>query len=133
MTAHAFYRTVARTAHQLDRKAVERGTAAVLHALRDRLTMNEADQVVAQLPAELKEVWGEGEEAEREPIKMTLDEFSERVMRDAGLSSRREARWVILAVFAALKEQISPGEARDVMAQLPEQLKEFWAEAQAEV
>jgi uncharacterized protein (DUF2267 family) len=35
-------------------------------------------------------------------------------------------------VFAALKEQISPGEAQDVMAHLPQPLKERWAEAQAE-
>lgn len=58
------------------------------------------------------EVWGEGEEPEREPIKMSREEFSERVMRDAGLPSRRETLWMILAVFAALKEQISPGRRR---------------------
>jgi uncharacterized protein (DUF2267 family) len=132
MTAHGFYRNVAKTAHVEGREAVKRATAAVFHALRDRLTMDEADQVVAQLPRALKEVWGAGEEAEREPIKMRLDEFCERVMREAGLSSRREARWAVLAVFGALKEQISPGEARDVMAQLPGPLKELWVEAQAE-
>jgi uncharacterized protein (DUF2267 family) len=64
---------------------------------------------------------------------MKLDEFYERVLRDAGLPSKREARWMILAVFAALKEQISAGEARHVMAQLPKDLKELWDEAQAEV
>jgi uncharacterized protein (DUF2267 family) len=37
-----------------------------------------------------------------------------------------------LAVFAALKEQLSPGEAEDVYAQLPKNLKELWAEAQVE-
>lgn len=37
-----------------------------------------------------------------------------------------------LAVFAAVKEQISPGEARDVMAQLPKGLKALRDEAQAE-
>jgi uncharacterized protein (DUF2267 family) len=37
-----------------------------------------------------------------------------------------------LAVFAALKEQLSPGEAGDVLAQLPKGLKEVWVEAQAE-
>jgi uncharacterized protein (DUF2267 family) len=40
---------------------------------------------------------------------------------------------MILAVFAALKEQISPGQARHVMAQLPKDLKELWDEAQTEV
>ena len=104
----------------------------MLHALRDRLTTDEADQVLAQLPEALKEVWAEGEEAEREPIKMKCEEFYERVVRDAALPSTREARWMTLAVFAALKEQISPGEARDVMAQLPKDLKELWDEAQAE-
>ena len=133
MTTQMFYRTVARTGHQQDRTVVTRATAAVLRALRDRLTTDEADQVLAQLPEELKEVWAEGEEAEREPIKMKREEFYERVVRDAGLPSTREARWMTLAVFAALKEQISPGEARDVMAQLPKDLKELWDEAQAEV
>jgi uncharacterized protein (DUF2267 family) len=132
MTTQMFYRTVARTGHQQDRTVVTRATAAVLHALRDRLTTDEADQVLAQLPEALKEVWAEGEEAEREPIKMKSEEFYERVVRDAGLPSTREARWMTLAVFAALKEQISPGEARDVMAQLPKDLKELWDEAQAE-
>ena len=132
MTTQMFYRTVARTGHQQDRTVVTRATAAVLHALRDRLTTDEADQVLAQLPEALKEVWAEGEEAEREPIKMKCEEFYERVVRDAGLPSTREARWMTLAVFAALKEQISPGEARDVMAQLPKDLTELWDEAQAE-
>ncbi|MBI1845773.1 MAG: DUF2267 domain-containing protein [Candidatus Rokubacteria bacterium] len=133
MTTRTFYRTVTRTGHAQDRATVKRATAAVLHALRDRLTMDEADQLFAQLPRELREVWGEGEEAERQPVKMSLQKFCERVMRDAGLSSARQARWMTLAVFAALKEQVSPGEAADVMAQLPKDLKELWAEAQAEV
>jgi uncharacterized protein (DUF2267 family) len=133
MTTQMFYRTVAKTGHQQDRAVVKRATAAVLRALRDRLTTDEADQLFAQLPEELKEIWDEGEEAERQPIKMKREEFYERIVRDAGLPSKREARWMTLAVFAALKEQISPGEAQDVMAQLPKDLKELWDEAQAEV
>jgi uncharacterized protein (DUF2267 family) len=133
MTTGTFYRSVIKTSHQDNRELVERATAAVLHALRDRLTTDEADQVFAQLPAELKDVWGEGELAEREPVKMNREAFYDRVMQEAGLSSKRETRWMVLAVFAALKEQITPGEAGDVMAQLPTDLKELWAEAQAEV
>jgi uncharacterized protein (DUF2267 family) len=33
----------------------------VFHALRDRLTMEESDQVVAQLPKDLKELWTEAQ------------------------------------------------------------------------
>jgi uncharacterized protein (DUF2267 family) len=48
------------------------------------------------------------------------------------VASAREARWMTLAVFAVLKEQLSPGEGEDVRAQLPRDVKEVWAGAQAE-
>jgi uncharacterized protein (DUF2267 family) len=132
MTPEAFYRTVMRTCGDDRRERAKRAAAAVFHALRDRLTAEESDQVVAQLPAELKRVWRAGEKAKRRPIKLHRQEFFERVRGEIGATSPREARWITLAVFAALKEQLSPGEAEDVLAQLPKGLKEVWAEAQAE-
>jgi uncharacterized protein (DUF2267 family) len=131
MTTSSFYRTVTETSGERDRERVRHAIAAVLHALRDRLTEAEADQVQAQLPLELKEVWAEGVEASRLPVKMNREAFYTRVTAEAGLPSTREGRWMTLAVFAALKEQLSPGEAEDVFAQLPKDLKEVWAEAQA--
>jgi uncharacterized protein (DUF2267 family) len=133
MTTDTFYEAVIRTSHERSRTMAKRMTAAVFHALRDRLTPEEADQVVAQLPQELKDVWLEGEAAERQPVKMDRQEFYVRVAREAGLQKTAQARWTTLAVFAALKEQLTPGEAEDVMAQLPKDLKEDWAEAQVEV
>jgi uncharacterized protein (DUF2267 family) len=132
MTAQSFYRSVMETSHQADPAAARRATAAVFHALRDRLTPEESDQVVDQLPLELKTVWEEGEQPERSPLKLKWDAFLERVRRETGLASAREARWMTLAVFAALKAQLSPGEAGDVLAQLPKSLKEVWIEAQVE-
>ena len=38
----------------------------------------------------------------------------DRLTPEQALASIREARWVTLAVFAALKEQLSLGEAEDV-------------------
>lgn len=133
MTTETFYATVMRTSRERSRTAARRATSAVFHALRDRLTSEEADQVVAQLPLELKEVWHEGETAARLPAKMDRREFYARVEHEAGLTTTAQAHWTTLAVFAALKEQLTPGEAEDVMAQLPKDLKEVWAEAQAEV
>ena len=132
MTTQSFYRTVMDTSGDESRETAKRATAAVFHALRDRLTPEEADQAAAQLPTELKEVWAEGDRAERRPAKMDREEFCARVKQEAGFASKREARWMTLAVFAALKEQLSPGETEDVFAQLPKDLKEMWAEAQAE-
>ena len=131
MTAQAFYRTVMKASGNDRREVAKRATAAVFHALRDRLTPEESDQVVDQLPTELKEVWRAGEKTDRQPLKLHRDAFFERVKDEVSLPSQREARWMTLAVFAALKEQISPGEAEDVWAQLPKDLKEVWDEAQS--
>jgi len=104
-------------------------TAAVLRALRDRLTSEEADQAMAQLPQELKRLWASGRPPLRQPVKMHRREFLERVRVDAGLKSQGQAELVTDAVFAGLKEQLSPGEAEDIVAQLPRDLKGQWARA----
>jgi uncharacterized protein (DUF2267 family) len=133
MTSAAFYRMVMGTSGEKSREVARRATAAVFHALRDRLTPNEADQAQAQLPRELKQVWAEGAGGDRAPQKLSREEFLERVKAEAKLGTRRDARWMTLAVFAALKEHLTPGEAEDVFAQLPKDLKELWAEAQVEI
>jgi uncharacterized protein (DUF2267 family) len=129
MTTVEFYRHVMEETGEANRERAKRAAAAVLHALRDRLTPEEADQVAAQLPRELKAVWQEGERPGRRPVKMHRREFYERVRAEGGLASTREARWYILGVFAALKAQLSPGEAEDVLAQLPKDLKDVWEDA----
>ena len=129
MTTLSFYRRVIDETGQVDREAVKRGTAAVLHALRDRLMPTEAAQAAAQLPRGLKEVWSAGDRPDRRPIKMHRKDFYERVRREAGLKNAREARFLTIGVFAALKEQLSGGEADDVLAQLPRDLKDVWEDA----
>jgi uncharacterized protein (DUF2267 family) len=125
MTATMFYRRVMGEAG-LERDAARRATAAVLHALRDRLTPEEASQAAAQLPRELKLMWGSGEAPGRRPVKMHRREFYDRVRGEAGLASLVDARSATLAIFGALKDQISPGEADDVLSQLPKDLKAVW-------
>jgi uncharacterized protein (DUF2267 family) len=129
VTTLSFYRRVIDETGQADREAVKRGTAAVLHALRDRLTPTEAAQAAAQLPRALKEVWSEGDRRDRKPLKMHRRDFYDRVRREAGLRNVREARFLTIAVFLALKEQLSGGEAEDIQAQLPRDLKDVWEDA----
>jgi uncharacterized protein (DUF2267 family) len=104
-------------------------TAAVLRALRDRLTAEEGEHAVAQLPRELKALWRGGVPPPARPVKMHRREFVDRVRREAALSSCRRAEIVVDAVFGALKEALSPGEAGDIEAQLPRDLKTVWARA----
>lgn len=104
-------------------------TAAVLRALRDRLTPEEARDAVAQLPGELKRLWASGPSPVRRPLKLRRREFLERVRVDAGLKSLSQAERATDAVFAGLKEQLSEGEADDILAQLPRDLKTQWMRA----
>lgn len=128
MKPMTMYRRVVVEADLDDGDRGRRATAAVLHALRDRLTPDEGRQAVAQLPRELKTMWAPLA-APKRPLKIHRDAFYERVRSEAALRSLREARAVTTAVFSALKEQLSPGEADDVHAQLPKDLKRVWEDA----
>src|SRR5262245_54888379 len=130
MTTQSFYRPVLSGAGRLSFDDTGTVTAAVFHALRDRLTPEEADQAAAQLPRPLKRVWWRGEIVGRRPVKMHRQQFYARVRREAGLASEREARIATIAVVAARKAQLSPGEAEDILGQLPKDLKSVWEEAQ---
>jgi uncharacterized protein (DUF2267 family) len=129
MTAQSFYRQVLAGAGRPNLEDTKMVTATVFHALRDRLTPDEADQAAAQLPRPLKLVWWRGEVEGRRPVKMHRREFYARVRREAGLASEREARIATTAVVATLKAQLSPGEADDILGQLPRDLKTVWEEA----
>lgn len=129
MKARNVYSRVSIEADIEDLEDSRQATGAVLRALRDRLTPEEAAQAAAQLPRELKQLWASGRPALSQPLKLHRREFLERVRVDAGLRSRRQAEMVTDAVFAALKEQLSPGEAGDIAAQLPRDLKAQWARA----
>jgi uncharacterized protein (DUF2267 family) len=122
----------ARVSVEADIESIEesrQATAAVLRALRDRLTPEEAAQAAAQLPRELKQLWAGGGPALRRPLKLKRRDFLERVRVDAGLRSLGQAEMVTDAVFAGLKEQLSEGEAEDIVAQLPRDLKSMWGRA----
>jgi len=129
MTTQSFYGQVFVGMGKPDLSHAERVTEAVFHALRDRLTPVEADQAAAQLPRPLKLVWWRGEVAGRRPLKLHRKSFYARVRRDAELASEREARQATRAVFGALKQQLSPGECEDILAQLPKDLKDVWENA----
>lgn len=104
-------------------------TKAVLQTLRDRLTPAEARQAMAQLPRELKQLWVAGELQDRRPLKLHRREFYELIRERAELPTMRKAELATDAVFAALKEQLSDGEADDIVAQLPRDLKFVWTQA----
>jgi uncharacterized protein (DUF2267 family) len=108
-----FIDRVAERAEIDDRDQAERTTIVVLQELCDRITGDEAWDLLAQLPAQLKEALIISPAA----LPLPADEFVERVARELDLSAE-EARTRVRAVFGTLREAVSWGELEDVVSQL---------------
>jgi uncharacterized protein (DUF2267 family) len=108
---------------------------AVLHTLRDRLTVEEAVHLAAHLPTLLRGVYYEGWKPSAAPDKIrTPDAFHRRVEECFG--GLPQARTVDTAaatrtVLGFLDEHVDAGEMRHVKAQLPKELQGLFAQRAA--
>jgi uncharacterized protein (DUF2267 family) len=103
----------------------------VLRALRSLLTLEESLQLLSQLPMALKAVYVDGWKPNKYHGRIkTLHEFSEEVMKEDGFSTWKDfsdvsdATDAIEAVMKTLADYVSAGELHDVIAILPEEMKE---------
>ncbi len=113
-----------------DRRAAYRVLRAYLHALRDRLTVDEAAQLGAQLPELIRGIYYENWDPSRTPLRYRdLAEFLDRVAADAGLTGDTSASYAVAVVAGVLARHVSAGEIEDVRAQLPKELRPVLAEA----
>jgi uncharacterized protein (DUF2267 family) len=104
----------------MGREEAEETLLFVLQALADRLTGDEAEDLISQLPAELKITITPTPEAEA----MSSTGFVELVAGELGVDED-EARRRINAVFHVLKDAVTPGEYHDVLVQLPSGIAEL--------
>lgn len=115
------------------REEAEHVTDAVLRELHNRLTAKEADDLGAQLPGQLKQVWHSLDRPGREVERTHKKDFIRYVSEVADLPEDRASR-AVKAVFKALQMALKApsgqeGEAWDVLSQLPKDLKRVWLEA----
>lgn len=114
-----------------DRKLAYRALRAVLHALRDRLTVDEAAHFGAQLPLLVRGIFYDAWHPAGKPDRIrSEEEFLERVaaeLSDVRPVNRRDA---VRSVMKAINLHVSPGQLDDVKAQLPEQIRRLWPEKQ---
>jgi uncharacterized protein (DUF2267 family) len=99
----------------------------VLHALRDRLTVEEAIQLGAQLPMLIRGFYYEGWTLTGKPIKERHEEeFLDHVQKAFKNEGMINARSATRAVFKLLDRQISKGEIEDIKHILPKPLQKLW-------
>ncbi len=102
---------------------------AVLHTLRDRLTVEEAVQPAAQLPMLVRGFYYEGWNPTGKPLKERHQEdFLARVKGYFKNDDRVVPEKVVRAVFKLLAKHVSRGEIEDVAHTLPGELRPLWPE-----
>jgi len=96
---------------------------AVLHALRDRLTVEEAADLGAQLPMLVRGLYYEGWRPAKAPVKMGKDEFLDRVRHEFQYEVPDGIEQLVQRVLHALRRYVTEGEWEEVRSSLPKDLR----------
>jgi uncharacterized protein (DUF2267 family) len=104
-----------------------RALRAVLHALRDRLGVQEAADLGAQLPMLVRGFYYEGWSPGGKPVRdHTVDEFLDRVSDEFQRDMGPDPEAVVRAVFKVIAKHVSSGEIEDVKSNLPPDIRGLW-------
>lgn len=100
---------------------------AVLHALRDRLTVDMAAHLAAQLPVMLSGIFFDGWKPAATPTKLqTPREFVDDVRDRARGHPEIDPNYAVECVLRLLDRKLSPGLMDKVLGQLPSEMQTHW-------
>jgi uncharacterized protein (DUF2267 family) len=94
----------------------------VLHAVRDRLTVDESAHLAAQLPMLVRGLYYDGWDPSPVPVKMNRDQFLRRVRREFPFEVEGGIEPLVSTVLRALKVHGTEGEWADVKSSMPKDL-----------
>jgi uncharacterized protein (DUF2267 family) len=98
---------------------------AGLHAYRDRLTVEEAAHLSAQLPLLIRGIFFEGWTPAGKPLRLRhKDAFLALIKEKYAPRQDEPPERIAAAVFRVLGRHVSSGEIRDVVLSLPEEIVE---------
>lgn len=110
-----------------DRQTALHALRAVLHPLRDRLPLDEAAHLGAQLPMLVRGIYYEDWRPQANPTPIRhQDEFLARVQAGLGRSRPLDPKEVARAVLTVLDHHVAPGEVEKVKHSLPSELRVLW-------
>jgi uncharacterized protein (DUF2267 family) len=120
------------TVLELNRHGAYQVLRAVLHCLRDRLTINEAAQLGDQLPMLVRGIYYEAWHPAGKPEKIrSREEFLAKIAEHIAMKQPVAPENAARAVFRTLENHVSAGEIRDVMQELPEDIRALWPPLEA--
>lgn len=100
---------------------------AVLHALRDRLTVEEAVHLGAQLPMLVRGFYYEGWKVSGKPVRERhAEDFLAHVAAAFRGDQTVDPELVTRAAFKVLHQHITEGEIKDIKGLLPAGLRRLW-------
>jgi uncharacterized protein (DUF2267 family) len=107
-----------------DRKYAYRVLRAVLHAVRDRLTVDETAQLASQLPELIRGIDYEGRDPSGVPATYHDNKpFLDRIAAEASLAGESEASYAAAAVIDVSRHHVSAGELDHVLHMRPAQVR----------
>lgn len=122
--AHGWYRDVGEELGTDDLHYAARALRAVLHALRDRLNVEEAAQLASQLPTLIRGIYYEQwKPGGARHLAHDVHAFLDHVADEGQMAGETEASNAVAAISRVLHRRISEGELDDVLAILPAKLR----------
>jgi uncharacterized protein (DUF2267 family) len=110
-----------------DRRRAYEALRATLHALRDRLTVDETAQLAAQLPMLIRGFYYEQWDPSGKPLKIRdLQSFLALIEQRLTPAYPCDPEAVARAVLALLAARIADGEIQDVKQIVPSELRSLW-------
>jgi uncharacterized protein (DUF2267 family) len=109
-----------------DRQVAWKVLSVVLHKLRDRLPVNLAAHLGAQLPLLVRGLYYDQFEPARQPTSCSLDEFCEEVAEWLRDTRPVDPRLAVAAVFRTLSRHVPEGQIAKVQDALPKDLRQSW-------
>jgi uncharacterized protein (DUF2267 family) len=126
-TANVWLKELAQELGWDDRERVYHGLRSVLHALRDRLTVDEAADLGAQLPLLIRGLYYEGWDPSSAPARERRKEvFLHHIAADFRDDHEVYPEGIAWAVFKLLERHVSTGEIKDVLHVLPWEIRSLW-------
>ena len=121
---HVWLKDLSRALGVDDHQYAYRVLRAVLHTLRDRLTVEVAAKFAAQLPTLIRGIYYEDWKPSRTPLAIhDVDAFLDHVAKEGHMAGETEASLAVEAVCQVLRQHISAGEIDEVLAILPQDLR----------